>query len=77
MSHAISIQLQYAGYPYLSQLLATVVSVKKRNEMLDIMRNGLIQTWEHINMVGEFDYSDEKMKDSVGFNLTKILGLEL
>ena len=45
--------------------------------MLAIIKNGLIQTWEHINMVGEFDYSDEKMKDSIGFNLTKILALKL
>jgi len=65
------------NYIYLSNLLATTISVKKRNEILAVIKNGMIQTWGHINMVGEFDYSDEKMKDSVGFNLTKILGLEL
>ncbi len=28
-------------------------------------------SWAHINLLGEYDFSDEKLKDSVGIQLPK------
>jgi hypothetical protein len=34
--------------------------------LINAIRNGSVMTWEHINLHGEYDFSDEKMLDSVG-----------
>ena len=31
--------------------------------------------WKHVNLHGEYDFSDEKMEDSVGLETPKILEL--
>ena len=31
--------------------------------------------WQHINLHGEYDFSDEKLQDSVGLSVVKNLGL--
>ena len=33
--------------------------------------------WQHINLPGEYDFSDEKLKDSVGLRVPKILELSV
>jgi hypothetical protein len=39
---------------------------ERKAELIDAIRNGSVMTWEHINLHGEYDFSDEKMLDSVG-----------
>jgi len=31
-------------------------------------------SWQHVNLHGEYDFSDDKLRDSVGLNLSEILG---
>jgi TnpA family transposase len=64
------------NYLYLSQLLADSDDHEKK-KLLNIMKNGSIQTWKHINLQGEFDFSEEKLEDSIGFKFPKILALSL
>jgi hypothetical protein len=33
--------------------------------------------WEHINMLGEYDFSDERVNTITTFDIPKILGLEM
>jgi len=54
------------NYLYLSRELATEKNEERKTELLEAMRNGSIVTWAHFNLHGEFDFSDEKMMDSVG-----------
>ena len=50
--------------------------------MIKAIKNGSVITWQHINLHGEYDFSEEKMQDSVGLltsqnfdlNLNVILG---
>ncbi|MCP5158914.1 MAG: hypothetical protein H6974_01305 [Gammaproteobacteria bacterium] len=35
----------------------------------DVIRNGSVMTWQHSNLHGEYDFSDEKMLGSVGLVL--------
>ena len=65
------------NYLYLSQVLANTKSIAKKQKMIEIIKNGMIQTWGHVNMFGEFDFSKEKLKDSVGFDISQINSLEL
>ncbi|WP_347988118.1 hypothetical protein [Methylomonas sp. AM2-LC] len=35
------------------------------------IRNGSVSTWKHFNLHGEFDFSDERMVDSMGLEVPK------
>jgi hypothetical protein len=44
-------------------------------ELLETMKNGSVVSWHHINLHVEYDFSDDKLQDSVGLDLPKILGI--
>jgi TnpA family transposase len=54
------------NYLYLTRELANENNEGRKAELLDAIRNGSVVTWAHFNLHGEFDFSDEKMLDSVG-----------
>jgi TnpA family transposase len=54
------------NYLYLSRELNALDDAERKAELIDAIRNGSVMTWEHINLHGEYDFSDEKMLDSVG-----------
>ncbi len=70
------------NYLYLSKKLKEEKSIPKKIEMIKAIKNGSVVTWQHINLHGEYDFSEEKMQDSVGLltsqnfdlNLNVILG---
>jgi len=47
---------------------------ERRAELTTAFKNGSVVSWQHINLHGEYDFSDEKLRDSVGLNLPEILG---
>jgi TnpA family transposase len=54
------------NYLYLTRELANEKNDERKAELLAAIRNGSVVTWAHFNLHGEFDFSDEKMVDSVG-----------
>jgi hypothetical protein len=36
-----------------------------------------VATWGHLNLHGEYDFSDEKLQDSVGLRIPKKLALTI
>jgi hypothetical protein len=42
-----------------------------RAEIRAAVANHSVISWEHINLLGEYDFSDEKLRDSVGIPLLK------
>ena len=60
------------NYLYLTHKLTTADKAEQE-ELLKALKEGSIITWRHINFYGEYDFSEEKLKDSIGFNLPKIL----
>ncbi len=63
------------NYLYLSQLLRESETEEQKTELLDAIKNGSIVSWQHINLHGEYDFSDEKLQDSIGLDIPKILGI--
>lgn len=61
------------NYLRLSQLLATTESASKRAEFLEIIKNGSIMTWAHINMLGEYDFRSKPASNESIFDIEKIL----
>ncbi|MEJ7861714.1 MAG: Tn3 family transposase [Pyrinomonadaceae bacterium] len=61
------------NYLYLTNKLTEMSDKHQRQSLLESIKDGSIITWKHINFHGEYDFSAEKMQDSVGLNLPKIL----
>ena len=45
----------------------------EKEQLLGIISSHSIMTWAHINMLGEYDFSEEKLKDSVGILPSKMV----
>ena len=43
-----------------------------RQVFLDAVAHGSVISWQHINLPGEYDFSDEKLRDSVGIRTPKL-----
>jgi TnpA family transposase len=54
------------NYLYLTQKIAQEHDPQKKQGLIDAVRAGSIVTWRHINLHGEYDFSDEKLRDSIG-----------
>jgi len=65
------------NYLYLTQKLTELNTENEKQELLETFKNSSIITWQHINFHGEYDFSEEKTRDSIGFNLPKILSWKL
>ena len=54
------------NYLYLSREIAAEKNEARKSEIIEAIRNGSVSTWRHVNLHGEFDFSDERMVDSIG-----------
>ncbi len=60
------------NYLYLSQKLEDSEDTASREAFLEAVANGSAVSWQHINLLGEYDFSDEKLQDSVGIKPPKL-----
>ena len=54
------------NYVYLSQRLMQTGDPGQQRLLVDAIRHGSPISWQHINLLGEYDFSDERLEDSVG-----------
>src|SRR2546425_9433871 len=54
------------NYLYLSQKIGQEQDAERRQALLAAVQQGSVASWHHVNLHGEYDFSDEKMQDSVG-----------
>ncbi len=64
------------NYLYLSQLITNYTDVKERYETINLIRDGSVITWRHINLHGEFDFKRHAANENT-FNMTQILSLSI
>jgi hypothetical protein len=60
------------NYIYLSQKLEEIEDAASRQVFLDAVAHGSVISWQHINLLGEYDFSDEKLQDNVGIRPPKL-----
>ena len=63
------------NYLYLTQKIAEETDPEKQSAMLQSVAAGSVVSWSHVNLLGEYDFSEEKLKDSIGIKLPKIFNL--
>jgi hypothetical protein len=60
------------NYLYLSQKLDEIKDTTEREAFLDAVAHGSAVAWRHFNVLGEYDFSEEKLRDSMGIRLPKL-----
>lgn len=60
------------NYLYLSELLTKVESEEAMEDMIAIIRNGTTVAWQHINMLGEYDFDKMITNEKLRFDLKKV-----
>ena len=65
------------NYLYLSKLISDAESGAQKTNLINTIKNGSVVVWRHINLQGEYDFSEEKLKDSIEFSLPELLELEV
>ncbi len=65
------------NYLYLSEKVYNTPEGKQKEELLRQIKYSSMASWEHINMLGEYDYSDERVNAITQFNLPKILAINI
>jgi hypothetical protein len=61
------------NYLYLSQKLEEMKDTASREAFLDAVAHGSAVAWRHLNLLGEYDFSDEKLRDSIGIRPPKLV----
>jgi TnpA family transposase len=64
------------NYLYLSQLLSNCANEKERNGMVNMIKEGSVISWAHVNLHGEFDFSRRAAND-IQFDMPRILSLQV
>jgi TnpA family transposase len=64
------------NYTYLKTKIDEETDEERKQELIDGVKNGSIMWWGHFNFNGEYDFSDEKMVDSIGLKVPKKTPLE-
>ena len=63
------------NYLFLSQRIVNTKKAKDKATLLSIVKNGSMQSWAHVNMRGEYDFT--KAANNAYFDMSKILSLKL
>ena len=62
---------------YLSKLINEAESHNQRANLINTIKNGSVVVWRHINLQGEYDFSEEVLKNFIEFPLPEILELQV
>ena len=65
------------NYMYLSQKVRDANSDAEKKTLIHTIKNGSVVAWQHINLQGEYDFSEEALKDSIEFKLPELLELQV
>ena len=65
------------NYLYLSQLIYDAETEVQKQNIIQTIKNGSVVAWQHINLQGEYDFSEETLRDSIEFKLPELLALKV
>ena len=60
------------NYLYLSQKLEEIEDAGSRQVFLDAVAHGSVISWQHFKLLGEYDLSEENLRDSIGIRPQKL-----
>jgi TnpA family transposase len=65
------------NYIYLSKMIHDTSSDEERESLINTIKSGSVVIWQHINLQGEYDFSEENLKNPIKFSLPELLDLQV
>jgi len=65
------------NYMYLSKKINDTGSGTEKDILTNIIKSGSVVAWQHINLQGEYDFSEENLKNPIEFQLPELLDLQV
>ena len=65
------------NYLYLSKKVIDTKTEKEKQNLLEVIKSGSVVAWQHVNLQGEYDFSEEILKNSIKFQLPELLELQI
>ena len=65
------------NYAYLTKLIADEKSAEQKAILIKTIRNKSVVAWEHINLGGTYDFSDEALSNKFNFKKEQLLNVEI
>ena len=56
-----------------SQKLTEMDDPQRREAILNALTYGSAVAWQHVNLLGEYDFSEERLQDTVGIKPPKLV----
>ena len=63
------------NYLYFAKMISKAESEDEKQKIIQNIKNGSAIVWQHINLQGEYDFSDEKLKNTITFNIVELLSI--
>ena len=60
------------NYLYLEHKLATLRDAGQKQALMTAIAGHSMLSWAHVNLLGEYDFSDEKLRDSFGLRPARV-----
>jgi len=51
--------------------------IHKAKSVVEAVKNGSVLVWQHFNMQGDYDFSDDYLKDAIDFSIEDLLRLKV
>ena len=67
----------YGNYMCLLKKMNNASSDAGKDTMTKTIKKGSVITWQHINLQGEYDFSEENLKNPIEFELPELLDLQV
>lgn len=65
------------NYIYLSEKIANIKIKEDKNKMIETIKSGSIIFWKHINLLGEYNFSEDILNKKLKFDIDKVLELKV
>ena len=65
------------NYLYLSQKVIDTQTEQEKQNLLNAIKSGSVVAWQHVNLQGEYDFSEETLKNSIKFKLPELMELKI
>lgn len=65
------------NYMYLTNRLCSINSQSEKSNLLARIKQSSVVAWQHINMQGEYDFSEDALKNSIKFRVPELLKLKI
>jgi TnpA family transposase len=57
------------NYLYLTKKMIQSKDIEQKETLKKAIQTHSVLCWEHVNLLGEYDFSDAKLKDSIGLSI--------